>query len=352
MPLKSPRASLLGHLGLLDLYALARRLTVRSQVGIIIFHHVYPEDHPLLNSNIAVNDFERVVSFLRKAFNVLPLGVLADKLRRGETIPRRSVCLTFDDGYRDNYIFAYPILRKYGVTATIFLTTNYIGNSDARSRVMWDDKVRLAMYNTRVDEFALDPFGRCHMGSLPDRRMMMDRIVRYLSELSPSERGLMVDTLLEKLQMQLDDRQLIDATGSGWSEVLYWKEVAEMSSNGISFGAHTVYHPELTKISASDAQREVVHSKKTIEERLGMPCSLFAYPFGRFNNDVTKLVRDAGFACAVTTVPRLVAQGAAPHQLSRLEGSPNFYAFKYHLSGLGQDLSTLFSAVRPKDSQG
>lgn len=333
---KSPRASLLGHIGFLDMYSFVRRTLTRSHVAIIMYHHVTSGNNPLLTSNVSTEDFEKEIAFLSK-LPILPLEVLADKLMQGQKLPTRAVCISFDDGYSDNYKYAYPILRKYNVPATIFLTTGYIENSDT----FWDDKVRFAIWNTNVERFTIDDLGFYRVRSASDRLQVMNRVIDHLRELSNTEKYPIVKKLLAELQVEIP-------SGFGDDISLTWREILEMSNNGVSFGAHTVTHPILTKVSLEDAKTEITLSKKAIEENVRIPCTLFAYPNGCFNNELIRLVRDIGFTCAVTTIPRLVTNDADRFMLSRLDAGPSLYAFKCNLSGLTQDYISILNFLGQK----
>ena len=334
---RSPRASLLRRIGFLDMYSLVRRALTRSQVAILLYHHVAPEGNPLVTSNVTPEDFEKEVAFLRRVADILPLDVLAEKLSQGQSLPSRAACITFDDGFKDNYEYAYPILRKYNAPATIFLTTGYVDKADT----FWDLKVRHAIGNTNIESFAIDGLGHYNVKSTADRLGATSRIVAELCELPDKEKDLLLKKLLDELQVELP-------VGFGGGISLAWSEILEMSNNGISFGAHTVNHPILTKVSPEEAKNEIILSKQAIEEKLGIPCTVFAYPRGGFNEEVIRIVREAGFTCAVTTVSRLITSKADTFALGRVNVGPDFAGFKYNLSGLAQDLGCAFNFLGRK----
>ena len=337
MIFRSPSASLLWRIGFLDMYSLVRRRLTRSQVAILLYHQVSPEDNPLVTSNVTPEDFEKEVAFLHKVADIMPLDVLAEKLRRGQPIPARTVCITFDDGFKDNYKYAYPILRKYSTPATIFLTTGYIESSDT----FWDTKVRFAILNTNIERFTIDGLGHYYMQSTSDRFQVINSIVANLCDLPNIEKDILLRKLLEELQVEIP-------IGFGDDISLTWREILEMSNNGVSFGAHTVTHPILTNVSLEEAKNEITISKKVIEENLRIPCTLFAYPSGRFSKEIVRIVREAGFTCAVTTIPRWIINNAELFLLGRLSAGPNYCSLKYNLSGLAQDLAPVLNFLGRK----
>jgi hypothetical protein len=216
-------------------------------------------------------------------------------------------------------------LRKYNAPATIFLTTGYIGCS-------WPfHKACFAVWNTGVGEFEVDGLGRYCLKSSGDRLIAMNKITTGLMKLPEREKNLMVETLLKVLGVDLPD-------GFGEGLSLSWDEVLEMSQNGISFGAHTVTHTNLTRLPIEEARREIVQSKKEIEKRVGAPCTLFAYPNGEFNAEIIELLNESGFKGAVTTIPGMITKRANPFMLNRITAGSDFYTFKAYLSGLYPDL--------------
>ncbi|HUV45623.1 MAG TPA: polysaccharide deacetylase family protein [Dehalococcoidia bacterium] len=333
---KGVAASVVEHLGLLDMYSLVRRALTHSQVAILMYHHVIPESEnpPWLPPTVSLEDFERGIAYLRKAADIVPLDSLVSRLVQKQPLPRKVVSITFDDGYKDNYRFAYPILRKYNLPATIFLTTGFIGNSDA----YWDYKIYFAIWNTSKTELEIEGLGQYYLNSSADRRKAMREIIARLMELSDREKNHLVGRLLEGLRVEIP--------GEFGDEInLSWDEVMEMSKNGISFGAHTVTHPILTKLPIGEAKEEIARSKKDIEERLGVPCTSFAYPNGDFNDEIVGLVMERGFTCAVTTIQRMVNRNAEPFKLNRISAGPVYYGLKGTLSGFYLDLDPVISMI-------
>ncbi len=80
---------------------------------------------------------------------------------------------------------------------------------------------------------------------------------------------------------------------------LNWKEVSEMVNNGVEFGSHTLTHPDLTKIDKKQAEKEIIESKKIIEDKIGKETKFFCYPYGNFNSEIIEIVQKAGYKGAV-----------------------------------------------------
>ncbi len=189
------------------------------KIPILIYHsvrdHINGEDNMLKYYTVSPESFTKQMQYLKdNNYSVLSLDFIADALEENIPVPEKSVAITFDDGWRNQYVNAYPILRRFGYTATFFIITNTI------------DKP--------------------HFFS--------------------------------------------------------WDQVRLMNNNGMTIGSHTVFHPFLPEIeNPKELQKELVNSKKVIEEKLGHTVDIFAYPYGHYNDEVVNAVKSAGYKLARST---------------------------------------------------
>lgn len=112
---------------------------IRQQyvVPIIMYHSVSPDAKLENRLSVSVETFDRQMRFLdRYRYNVVPLEILPDLIKRGKRLPPKSIALTFDDGYKDNYTYAFPILKRYKILATVFVIFNEAGKAD---RLNWEE---------------------------------------------------------------------------------------------------------------------------------------------------------------------------------------------------------------------
>lgn len=257
----------------------------------ILAYHRVNDQQDLFFAGTPVKVFRRQMALLAEHFHVYPLQELVCRAAAGD-VPPRAVAITFDDGYKDNYEVAYPILKEFNLPATIFLTTGVIGTGAA----LWHDKVFEAFRRTTVSSFESAGVSGS-LKTIQDKQQSLNRFLRALRALSPNERDCQVEGLLKALN--------VDLSGELGALMLTWEEVCLMAKAGIEFGAHTVTHPILSRMEPDDARREIQQSRRTIEEMLQVPIRLFAYPNGsRLDyNDVTKeILRQENFLCAVTTI--------------------------------------------------
>lgn len=261
-------------------------------IQILTYHRVNDERDPFFPA-IPTAVFESQMTYLASHFNVCSLEEALERMKKKD-IPENAVVITFDDGYRDNYLNAFPILKRLGIPATIFLATDAIGSG----RTLWHDVVFSAFRETRLP--LLGGFGndsREHPLRTLDEKLAAQRaVLEFLRSLEEGVRSFWIERLLERLKV---DRI------KGLNLMLTWDEVKAMHKSRISFGSHTATHPILSRLSTDRASEEIYGSKRVIEEVLGAPVTTFAYPNGRekdFTDLTKKILKEAGYACAVSTI--------------------------------------------------
>ena len=123
----NPILKITNKLGFLDMYSNIRSYC-KSQYIIFLYHRVGPNKSIWLPNSIDIYEFENQLRYLSKTYTFLSLDTLVRYIKKNRQLPNKVAVITFDDGYKDNYTYAFPILKKYNVPATIFLTTGYLNN--------------------------------------------------------------------------------------------------------------------------------------------------------------------------------------------------------------------------------
>jgi len=314
-----------------------KRLLGRYAV-IFLYHRVCPKEESVLNTNICPEDFEKQVRYLRKYFHICTLEDLVEDLNDHHLNNKKLgniAVITFDDGYRDNYIYAYPILKKYNIPATIFLTSDYIG----KDNLFWWDKIVYIIYHSKKEDVDLENFGSF---SLTNNNKKLECIHFLTSE-------------FKNLPFRLRNKYILDLQNKchvnipsdiGKKMVLSWNEIREMNDNGISFGAHTLSHANLISLNLAEAKNEIVQSKAMIEDKLKSEIISFAYPYGSrfYNNDIMRLVQNAGYLCAVKSSGEIIDQSKSynHYSLPRFSVGDNYCSFTIRASGMLTDFYKIF----------
>ncbi|MGB8707157.1 MAG: polysaccharide deacetylase family protein [Dehalococcoidia bacterium] len=334
--MKTLTAAIANRLALLDVYAFLRKKITGSLVAIVLYHQVCPPEATWIPYAISPHSFEMQIEYFCRNYELLSLDTLATCIQSGESLPEKAVVITFDDGQKDDYLYAYPILKKYHVPATIFLVTGYVG----ADKLFWWDRIWYPIQHTTVKQLTLGELGSYCLRTQPDRVHTTLRISEALKKLPEDKKNLLIEKLVQTCSVDIPPDLSKELS-------LSWDEIREMSNAGIAFGAHTVNHPILTNIPLAQARWEITQSKEVIERRLGKEVTTFAYPngnFADFNTDIAEVIKESGFKCAVTVSPmRLVSSKDNPYTLSRICPLEDFNKFKIMLCGLWGDFNTIFN---------
>lgn len=244
------------------------------------------------NVSASPEDFERQMDYAARWFNVISTRDLVGWLDGGAPLPPHAALITFDDGYLDNYTFAYPILRKHNFPAIIFLTTNHI---ESDLPFYWD-LAAYCLHHTRKDHVVLPDGTRREWTSRAEAERVGATLIEQAKSLTEDEKRAWMSRLPDALDVSIP-------AGFFRNLMLSWGQVREMRRNGIEFGGHTMNHPILTRVPLEKAKEEIVGSKARVEQELGEKILGFAYPnglTGDFNAEIERAVAEAGYGAAFT----------------------------------------------------
>lgn len=244
---------------------------VRETSYIVGYHRVVDrvnayEPFALPAMEISVPMFEKHLDWLGKHFEILSLNEAARTDRRRS---KPSAAVTFDDGYRDTFLHAFPILKRKGIPATFFVMTDLVGGKCI--------PVHDRLYAAAVRAKFQDPFSATQSIL---RHTPYDGVLRVIESLDP------------------DDET--SRTVSSALLPMTWEMLAEMRDAGMTIGSHSKTHAFLTNETPHRVQQEVRDSRTDLRTHLGIEADVFAYPGGDFNGSVVEAVRDAGYRLAFT----------------------------------------------------
>lgn len=266
---------------------------------IFTLHRVLPEPPAPFSPNailqVTPGFLEAVILKSRAAgFDIVTMDEAIARLRSASSAP--FVVLTFDDAYRDNLHHALPVLRKHQAPFTLYVPTALV---DGAGQVWWQ---------------AIEDIIAAEGGTLEQMQARYDDLYWHYRTIPEDRRVSELAALAE--------RQGFDLAAHCRSLVMDWDELKTFADDPLcTIGAHTVHHPELSKLSGSEAREEMVRSADIIAERFGMRPRHFSYPIGSRKAAGVReyrLAREAGFESAVTTIPG----GLYAHHLGSLEALP------------------------------
>ena len=303
---------------------------------ILLYHRVANAESDPWQLAVTPEHLEEHLQFLTRHYSVIPLKELSKNLE-DRRLKRRSVVVTFDDGYADNLLNAKPLLEKYDVPATVFVATGYI---EQDREFWWDELDRVLIQPGKLPSvLTLEVNGRqrdwdlgggcnydetCFKRNRQWRASQVDEptprhsVYRSLWQLMYS----MSET--ERLRVRGDLLAWAGATTSARKthRALTCEQIIELERGGlIEVGSHTITHPQLSSLSAELQREEIKLSKHRLEEIVGHPVAGFAYPYGRecdYTRETLSLVRESSFDYACTTTAAAVKQGEDRFQLPRI----------------------------------
>ena len=272
-----------------------------SKLLLLGYHRVLPkaDDHEHLGDIELVSatpeSFEWQMRYLAKRFEPVSFAQIAASLDGGPPLPKRAVTVTFDDGFYDLHAYALPVLKRTGMSATVFVSTDYVDNGG----VFWFDHVAWTLRNAAPGSLRLPepilPLARDT--SAAGVRRTTVALLKWLKSCDEQSRKDYVDRL--RAEFPTPPEVVL-------GRALSWPEIREMSAAGVEFGSHTVTHRRLAGLSASELQYELGHSKQRLEQELGKPITALAYPFGgrnAFDEQVVAIARQLGYRIATTYMP-------------------------------------------------
>lgn len=292
---------------------------------VLCYHRVGSGGVPLY-SELDPKAFEAQMRFLRDRYRLVSVNAMCRELDDARST-EHSVAVTFDDGYRDLYTHAFPVLQKYDIPATVYLTVGAVESDD----IAWYDRVFLGL-KVRPEQkldLLLERPQRFLLSTDHARLEAAEAIIAFLRTLPDSERRAFCTLLEEGLQMPAEQ-----TTG----RMLDWHQIKVMQNAGISFGSHTLTHPALSRLDPASLDWELLESKRKLEARLGRTVEHFAYPFGKPADcgDASAAVARCGYRSAVTTVWGVNVPGQSAYELRRVSigDEPQLSTFALKLAQL------------------
>jgi peptidoglycan/xylan/chitin deacetylase (PgdA/CDA1 family) len=250
---------------------------VQRQPRILMLHGIGSAESP-------AGAFRAQLSFLKRFFRIVPLEQIWTS-SAADRDARPKLALTFDDGLRNNFSTAYPILKEFSAPATFFVcpglidSGRWLWNHECRARLAW------------MPEEERRRFGE----SLEVRSVEIEAIIQRLKS-TPNVDRVEIEQRLRKATPNF----VATEQQSQQFDIMSWKELKAIDDGLITIGGHSTNHEILPQLDSYQLEREVADCKTWLERELGRPVKHFCYPDGAYNAQVLACV-GRHFASAVTT---------------------------------------------------
>lgn len=302
---------------------------------VLMYHRVAEPTIDPWQLAVSSSNFEQQLRILKATGLVVPMSDVEEGLYCKEKLPP-SIVITFDDGYLDNYLYAKPLLEKYSLPATFFVCTHHIGTS---KRFWWDELAQCVLLSKNVpSSISLQINDAPFIFGLPEELRLTEALYRdhkvWNGYRTPS-------TLRSQLYMELwhllsplayEEQQRLMHELKQWSGELEQpnkeKDSQSMSESQLlslasgrlfNIGAHTVYHPLLSRLNKKMQSLEINRSKQFLEALTGKRINSFAYPSGDFNDTTVEVLRELDFKMGFTTEHKPVKRKEDPFSLGRFQ---------------------------------
>lgn len=295
--------------------------------AILMYHSVLP--NPALQSDslggIAHSEtaFRGQMELLARDYHAISLDQVVNCLKSGEELPKRSVVVTFDDGYADNYEVAMPILNQFGIRATFYVTVDCVENR----RLPWPSRLRFAFRTSKRGAWT-DSLSRAWSLDSPD-----DREAAFLAtcDLCCQLSGEGQERFVIRVEQELESCLPAD---SG-SLIMTYDQLRRLSGAGHIVGSHTMTHPNMAYLKPDEANREFTESKMRLESQLNAAIKHFSYPFPalspHWSAPTVEQSRSAGYESCVTTNSGLTRRGDSPLHLKRIHPTKTLMGLRWNL---------------------
>jgi peptidoglycan/xylan/chitin deacetylase (PgdA/CDA1 family) len=293
-----------GQLGLLSL--LERTIATRRPGLVVLTYHRIAKSGANLFYDPVISatpeSFRAQVKWLSNRFHLLTLDELIAQVESATPWREPVILLTFDDGYRDNFDYAVPILREYRVPATFFVPTAFF----EAPRLPWWDHVACIIKQTQIQRLTLKH--NLNGGSPPiqinlqtmSRDAAIKVIIRAFLDDSVADERCFLDQLEEQAKIEIDCRHRGCELFMSWDQI---QQIADTEA-GLSIGSHTHSHRKLAGLDDASQWQELTESKQILETHLGRPVKALAYPFGwpgTYSASTRALAAQAGYYLAFSS---------------------------------------------------
>ncbi len=301
-----------------------------GQAAVILRYHSIqdcPEQHDLTigcDSIHATAIFANHIELIAQRFSPASMDDVALFLKGEKALPPRAVVVTFDDGYKDNFRLAAPILNHFGVPGTFYLLVDSVDHAKAP----WYCLLRHAFATARNPQWTNPATGKMHQ--LTDSKQRYDRFcegAEICAQLSSEKRA----EWIAEVMSSLDPVPFPDEGDL----MMSWDDARKLLKDGHIVGSHTMTHPNVAHISLPDARLELSQSKALLERELAIPVQHFCYPhpalMPQWNEDTLRITAESGYTTAVTTGAGAVRSDTRPLAIPRTYIPRNEKDFLFHL---------------------
>lgn len=301
----------------------ASRIAQRYYPRILMYHRVLPEKNA---HAISPEVFELQVEYLKKYFRVVSINQLVDEAVSCVLTPY-TVAITFDDGHEDFYTHAWPVLKKYGLPASLYVTTGFVD----KKCWLWPDLLRYLLDSTSIRNLSIKDIGTLYVDK-NHNQATWSILGDWCLKLEANARAAFLDDLALRLNVKVPAQPLFPFAPVSWDQL------REMHREGLDIGSHSISHPIFSTLTDEELHSELTHSQERILNEIGNAPRGICYPNG-MARDITRTVEDKAkqhYSYGLVAYPNDVSKDDIM-RLGRWAAPNKFDRFKQMINGLSRN---------------
>ncbi|WP_286234354.1 polysaccharide deacetylase family protein [Thalassotalea sediminis] len=266
-------------------------------------------DHAIFSCSTEA--FEQHIEILKENFEIINTRQLAKLVEQKQLTNNRYALITFDDGYKDNYTNAFPVLKKHHVPAIFYVATDFVDSN----HIPWWDEIAFLLRQSVGQDYQLIGTNKVYHLAPENINQTIQRIMSSAKQLTTHT----IDDVLQDVRTQcfkahesLDNKQT--------KLFMTWKQVKQLAEQGMEIGSHTISHRILSQLDKQEQSKEIIESKLIIEQKIEKSVNSIAYPVGRYfcyNQASFELSIQAGYQIAFNNEPGRHLEISNPFDINR-----------------------------------
>lgn len=305
-------------------FQLLRRIKKNDPV-ILMYHRILQDE---FINGLTPQEFEKQIVYISKHFNVVSLEDLLRDAKNNSVQPY-SLALTFDDGHYDFYTHAWPILKKYNLPVSLYITTGFVDGTTW----LWPDLLKYILLNSNTAILNVENLGDISTHKI-EHHISWHKLGDYCLTLNVEARNSLLYRLAADAKIAVSD------TPEPPFHSVTWQQIQEMHKAGLVVGSHTVTHPILSSLPTENLHYELATSASAIQQYLGAAPAGICYPNGRpedISDAVIKAAELSGYTYGLMGRYSKF-NNTRMFNIGRIAANKDFFYFKWTLARRKQDI--------------
>lgn len=301
-----------------------------STLTILLYHGVTDKkDNGIINysnKHMHVSKFEWQMKYIKKNCNILSIDEVVNFNINNKKWPKKSVLVTFDDGFKNNYTTACPVLDNLKIPAIFYICAGMIGSN----KMFWVDEIESCINFSKNKSFFLnlEKNLKIILKNKKDKIFYLNKIKQFCKKTTSLKKNLIIKDLIKKTKVNPSNTQ------SENYKVMNWNEVKKIDKNPLfTIGGHTLFHDIMSSQSLSAVNYDIKETIKILKNKLNHNIEHFSYPEGQkihFNDKIIKLLKKNKIVCSPSAIHGINSKNANLFKLKRI--MPGFMGRHFPIS--------------------